>query len=258
MKKIHFLLTMLLPVTALAEGVFDGTWKTDLKSVQFSSKPDVFELKNGTYKCQTCTPSFTIKADGTDQKVSGHSYYDTVAVKEVDAKTIEVTSKLGGKVINSSTVKVSDDGNTATDSYKNMMGSEVVSGTTVMKRVGPGAAGAHAVSGSWKGEKVPEYSDVGATITYKMTDNGLQMNWNGTSYDAKFDGKKYLTANDPGKTWVSLKRISKDTIEETDTNDGKVTGIVKSTVTPDGKAINVVFTDPRRGTTMQYKMIKQP
>lgn len=33
-------------------------------------------------------PPCTVKADGTDQKVSGHSYYDTVAAKLVRARTV--------------------------------------------------------------------------------------------------------------------------------------------------------------------------
>jgi hypothetical protein len=258
MKKISFLLAMLLPTVVFAAGSFDGTWKADLKSIQFSSKPDVFELKQGTYKCSTCVPAYTVKADGTDQKVSGYSYFDTIAVQEVDPKTVQITTKLAGKVMHTDTIVISDDGKTSTNTFKDMSGAQAVTGTGTMKRVAAGAPGSHAISGSWKSDKLPEYSDTGLTFAYKTTDNGLQMTWNGQSYDAKFDGKKYLMANDPGKTWVSIKKLSDNAIEETDTNDGKVTGISKSTVSADGKTIAVVFTDPRRGTTMKYTLIKQP
>jgi type V secretory pathway adhesin AidA len=127
-----------------------------------------------------------------------------------------------------------------------------------LKRVAAGAPGSHAISGSWKAEKVSNFSDVGATVTYKMTGDGLQMSWNGQSYDAKFDGKQYLTANDPGKTWVSLKRISNNTIEETDTRDGHAVEVYKMTVSADGKTMAVVDKDIRRGTTTRYEMLKQP
>src|ERR1022692_4938394 len=100
---------------------------------------------------------------------------------------------------------------------QDMSGAQTVTGTQVSKRVAAGAPGSHAISGSWKTEKMPDVSDVGATVTYKMTPDGLQMGWNGQSYDAKFDGKKYLTANDPGKTWVSLRRISDSTIDRKST-----------------------------------------
>ena len=105
---------------------------------------------------------------------------------------------------------------------------------------------------------MPQFSEAGSMFSYKTTADGLQMNWNGQTYDAKFDGKKYLTANDPGNTWVSLKRLSANSIEETDTNDGKVTGIVKSTVAPDGKTMAVMSKDPRNASTMQYTATKQP
>jgi hypothetical protein len=84
------------------------------------------------------------------------------------------------------------------------------------------------------------------------------MTWNGQSYDAKFDGKEYPTSNDPGNTMVSLKRIDANTIEETDRRGGKVTDIIRSTLSSDGKSVSVVDTDPVRGTTMTYTMAKQP
>jgi hypothetical protein len=75
---------------------------------------------------------------------------------------------------------------------------------------------------------------------------------------AKFDGKPVLTMNDPGKTWVSLKRISDNTIEETDSRDGQVVDIYRMTVSADGKFMTVVDNDVREGTTSQYTMRKQP
>ena len=145
-----------------------------------------------------------------------------------------------------------------TESYKDMSGSQVATFKQVSKRVAAGPAGSHAISGSWKIDKVPELSDTASTITYRMTADGFQMQWNGQSYDAKFDGKKYLTANDPGKTWVSLKRISSDTVEETDSRDGKVTDVIRMTVSADGRTMSVVDDDRAHGTTMQYRMSKQP
>ena len=171
---------------------------------------------------------------------------------------MRVAVKLGGKPSYSNSMSVSADGATLTETFQDMSGAQTVTGTQVSKRVAAGAPGSHAISGSWKTEKMPDISDVGATVTYKMTSDGLQMGWNGQSYDAKFDGKKYLTANDPGKTWVSLRRISDSTIEETDSHDGKVVDIYRMTVSADGKTMTVVDKDVRRGTTSQYKMLKQP
>ena len=256
--KILFAIALLAPTAAFAAGPFDGTWKTQLDSIQFSSKPDIYELKQGIYKCSSCVPRVSVKADGTDQKVSGHSYYDTAAVDVIDARTVQFSGKLGGKPGFANSMTVSADGATLTQTFKDMSGAQPVTGTQVLKRIAAGAPGSHAISGSWKVEKMPELSDTGASVTYKTTADGLQMNWNGQSYDAKFDGKKYLTANDPGKTWVSLRRVSANTIEETDTRDGKVVDIYRMTVSADGKTMTVVDKDVRRGTTSQYTMLKQP
>jgi len=93
-----------------AQTPFDGTWKTQPDSVQISGKPLVYELKDGMYQCRSCAPPYSVKADGADQKIAAHSYYDTVAVRVVDTHTVEITSKLAGKVIQSGTAAVSPDG----------------------------------------------------------------------------------------------------------------------------------------------------
>jgi len=249
---------LLLSSAAIAAGPFDGTWKMQADSVQFANKPDVYELKQGVYTCSSCVPPLTVKADGTDQKVSGHSYYDTTAVHVVNAQTVEIANKLSGKPTFSSAMTVSADGGTLTTTFKDMTGTQTATGTAMAKRLAAGAPGSHAISGSWKPEQLSNLSDVGSTVTYKTTAEGMQMHWNGQSYDAKFDGKMVLTANDPGKTWVSLKRIADNTIEETDTRDGKVVDIYRMTVSADGKTMTVVDNDVRQGTTSQYEMLKQP
>jgi hypothetical protein len=256
--KIYLALAALAPAAAMAGGPFDGTWKTQSDSVRISGKPEVYELKDGMFKCGSCAPPVSVKADGADQKVAPHGYYDTVAVRVVDAHTVELTNKLAGKATLSGTLSVAPDGSTLTETYTDTSGSQAATFKQVSKRAAAGPAGSHAISGSWNIDKVPELSDTAATVTYKMTADGFQMQWNGESYDAKFDGKKVLTANDPGKTWVSLKKISNDTVEETDSRGGKVTDVIRMTVSSDGKTMSVVDEDKAHGTTMQYKMSKQP
>src|SRR5271166_2988578 len=96
MKKLLFLIAsaaLLLPTLAKAQSVFDGTWKIDMNKVDFSKKPNVFLLQNGMYECKTCTPPYSVKADGTDQPVSGHPYYDTVVIKVVSDHEVDETHK---------------------------------------------------------------------------------------------------------------------------------------------------------------------
>ena len=64
-----------------------------------TGKPDVIAVADGMYVCSSCAPEIKVKADGTDQAVTGHPYYDTVAVTVVSPNSFEVTNKQAGKQI---------------------------------------------------------------------------------------------------------------------------------------------------------------
>jgi hypothetical protein len=109
---IALLMLLLTPVLLLAQSAFDGTWKVDMNKVDFPKKPDVYLLQNGMYECKTCAPPVKIKADGQDQTVAGHPYYDTAAIKVISDHEIEETDKKNGKTVATSKTTVSPDGNT--------------------------------------------------------------------------------------------------------------------------------------------------
>jgi hypothetical protein len=257
MKKLLALL-LLSPTLLFAQSPFDGTWMTKLDTAQFPKKPDSYLLNQGMYECSSCVPKFKVKADGTEQKVTGHPYYDTLVIKVVDDHTIETTPKKDGKTTGTSTDTVSEDGSTLTTKFTDLTEDKPVTGEVTSTRVSKGPAGSHAVSGSWRVSKVNSVSDNGLTVTFQGSADGFKMSDpNGESYDAKFDGKDYPIQGDPGHTMVSLKRIGSDTIEETDKRDGKVVGVSKMTVSSDGMWITVEYTNRERGTTTTYKMAKQ-
>lgn len=79
----------------------------------------------------------------------------------------------------------------------------------------------------------------------------------GQGYTAKLDGTDAPYKGDPGTTSVSVKKLGKNTIEETDKRDGKVIGIYRMTVGPDGKTMTIAITDRLRGTSSQYAAEKQ-
>ena len=257
MKKL-FLFVLLVPILSLAQTPFDGTWVTKLDTARFPTKPDVYSLKDGMYDCLTCVPKVSVKADGTDQKVTGHPYYDSVAARVVNASTVEIINKKAGKPIFTSTETVSADGNTLTDKFMDESEDKPVTGEAISTRVDKGPAGSHAISGSWRTQKVNDVSNNGLTNIYQSTADGLK--WsdpNGASYDAKFDGKYYPIEGDPGHTMVSLKRINANTIVETDKRDGKIVGVSHMTVSADGKTMDVRYESKLYGTTMSIKAEKQ-
>ena len=258
MNKMLLGLTLFVSGAVFAQTPFDGTWMTKLDTAKLPTKPDKYTLTNNMYECLTCVPKVSVKADGNDQKVTGHPYYDTMAVKVVSASSVEIIQKKDGKVMLSDTETISSDGKTLTDKWTDNSGTQPVTGEATSTRVAPGPAGSHSLSGSWRAEKLSNISENGLTVTYQGTENGLKMSDpNGNSYDAKFDGKDYPINGDPGHTMVSLKRIGNDTIEETDKRNGKIVGVYRMTVSKDGKSIQAEYNDKERGTKMSFTLEKK-
>jgi hypothetical protein len=257
MRKL-IVLGLLIPAIAIAKSPFDGTWKARADSIQVTGNPDVFEISNGMYDCKSCAPPYKIKADGTDQPVSGHAYLDHQAVKVLSPSSIEFTDKQSGKVMNTTSETLSADGSKLNGKFTSNTGEKPVTGTFTEKRVAPAPAGALAISGSWIQDSVSNVTDSGLIVAFQSMPNGLMMTSNGQTTDAKFDGKEYPTVGDPGKTMVTFKKISDSQIEETDRRGGKVFDIVLWTVAADGKSINIVDTDPVHGTKTTMIFERQP
>jgi hypothetical protein len=242
-----------------AQTRFDGTWEIKMDTIQFSSVPEEYLLDNGVYRCLSCVPTVDVEADGSDQKVTGYANFDTLAVRVLDANSVEFTQKKAGKIIFVATETVSPDGNTMKEEFTNTIETQPVSGKANFARVSKGPPGAHALSGSWSMQTVKNDSREGPLSTYHSTKDG--MTWsdrNSQSYDAKFDGKDYPLQGDPGHTTVSLKRIADNTIEQTEKQEGKIVRISRMTVSKDGKSMKVESVDKQRGGTMTYTAEKRP
>ncbi len=264
MRKVYLVVLfglLLMPVLAAAQNAFDGTWKVNMNKVDFPKKPQVYLLQNGMYQCKTCVPPVDVKANGEDQKVTGHPYYDSVAIKAVNDHQVQETDKKAGKTVATSTMTVSPDGNTLTFEFSDSSNtsSAPVTGKGEATRVGAKApAGANAISGSWRTTKMENISDNGITWTYKVTGDELTMTSpTGQSYTAKMDGSEAPMKGDPGITSVSVKSMGKSTLEETDKRDGKIIGVAKTTISADGKTLNIVYDDKLQGSTMKYTATKQ-
>lgn len=251
---------LLLPALALAQSALVGTWKADLGNIQLPTKPSRYLLEHGVYHCQTCAPTYAVKADGQDHKVTGHPYYDSVSITVVDASTIEETDKKGGKTVTTGKTTVSSDGKTIQFDFSDSSDSNgaPVVGNGEATRVAKGPAGSHAISGSWRTTKLSNISDNGLLVTYALDGTKLKMtNPTGQSYSAPLDGTDAPFMGDPGQTSVAIRRIDDSTFDETDKRDGKVIGTAHITVSPDGKTLTVAWTDKLRGSSGSYKANKQ-
>jgi hypothetical protein len=163
-----------------------------MDQAKLSTKPYVFSLDKGIYDCSSCNPKIHVKADGQDQSVSGQAY-DTINVREVDSKSIALTTKKSGRTSSEQTRTVSDDGNSLTikQTVHPENSDQTVTAEVTFTRLGKGSAGANGTSGSWRVNKVNE-SENGLTTTYKGDGGELSVfTPTGVSYTAKLDGKDY-------------------------------------------------------------------
>lgn len=251
-------LALLVPAFSLAQSPFDGTWRVNMNESKLSPKPIGFYLSEGWYHCTSCNPQLDVQADGQDHAVTGEPY-DTLSVKEVDSKSIALTTKKGGAIDSEQTRTVSANGKLLTVSitaHPKDGGAPVVTEVTAT-RVGIAPSGVQATSGNWKIEKVKQ-SDNGLTTTYKSSGDELTMTTpTGESYTAKLDGTDAPVKGAYGFDTVSLKKIDARTIEETDKRDGKVVDVAKMTVSPDGKKMTIVDTSKVTDRTSTYVALKQ-
>jgi len=257
MRRIVMSALLLLPAVALAGSAFDGTWKIRLDSMKVTGKADQFQVLNGEYTCSSCDPAIKVKADGNDQPVTGHAYYDTVAVVVVSPSSIKVIDKQGGKLVLTLAYDVSTDGNTLTGKFEDHTGSTVATGSFTETRRAAGPPGSHRSSGAWQPGALSSANDAASVVAYQMTNEQFSMHANGQSYNAKFDGQSYPVQNDPGKTTVTLKRIDDHNVQETDHRLGKVTDEIHLAAAKDGSSIEVTDNDLIHHQITTYTLDKQ-
>ena len=239
-----FLGLMTLSRLGTAQSVFNGTWRPDPQTFSPTRKPDVVQLVNGVYDCQTCTPPYKIKADGQDHAISGNPYYDTLSVSTIDDRTVSRNAKKGGKTVMETKSVVSADGKTKTDVQTMYdMAPRPIEFTSHSSRVSPGSQGSHLISGGWRmtdGDVSNHAEDTIFTISGDTLSMSDRM---GRSFSAKLDGTEAPYNGSDEFTSVSLKMIDSHTIEESDKKGGKVVKITRWSVGPDGKTMHVRFDD---------------
>lgn len=262
--KIRFIVASLglalMPLAAVAQGVLDGTWKTDVASIDYPAKPVVYVFKGDTYECKTCAYKAVVKTDGNDQKVEGNPYADTLAVKIIDKNHLEMISKKAGKVVARRKISVSTDGNSMQIEFaeNSSVNSEVVKGATSYARTAYDRGAPHQMSGSWKAIKADKLSDNGLKVTYKLEGDMLSMSTpTGEAYTAKTDGSDAPYKGDPGVTTVAVKFTKKNILEETFKRDGKVVGTGRTEVDAAGKKAKVDWVNMLTRTNGNYSMVKQ-
>lgn len=244
MRKSFFAILTLLPIFAWAsQSPFEGIW--NFTPAEFGA--EVLLLQDGIFQDIIADPSIKVRADGSDQPNPPASKTDTAAARIVDDKTVEVTIKRNGKVIEQDRHTVSADGKTITKEFRLTpeagTGRQPEAGRWTLNLVAAGPAGSHAISGKWSipGTTMPR------TVTFKSSPDGLIMSSLFTlGKDIKVDGKDYPMrglygfqgrgGGGPDIT-VSLTQVNDRTISQTVKKDGKIDIVFTYTVSDDGKTL---------------------
>lgn len=229
---------------APAGSPFDGTWRPDPQKADPARKPDVFTLGQGLFGCESCTPPYSIKADGQDQAVSGASYFDTMRITVVDPHTVQRVARKDGEPVMTSTLTVSADGASLLESQVLFgMGPAPIELTIKSRRAAPAQPGAHLLSGAWRRLEA-DLTHHDEDTTFRLKAGTLSMNdCMGRSFVAKLDGTDAPYVGDSHVSTVSLKSPDPRTIEEYDKKDDKVVKISRWSIEPDGKTMHVRFDD---------------
>jgi len=245
MKRRNLLLpafSLLIPAAVMGQSPFEGTWKVDLKSQKYISKPLEYVLKDGEYSCRSCTPPYTIKADGKDYKVSVSPYFDTENITVLDQRTLSRIDKKDGEQVATWKIWISEDGKTLHREFNGIEGPRgpAYSASYTATRLSSGPEGAHTVSGTWRENPIESVSENAQSFTFKVDADMLTMTSPmGESFTAKMNGTEAPVKGDRGADRVSIKQIDANTLEQAYKLGGKLVSITKMTVSPDGKTMKI-------------------
>ena len=251
------LLAMATP--AFAQSAFDGVWKVDLASAQLPDRPYVQSLENGIYTCSSCVPVYSIPADGEMHKVAGFSYWDETSIRVVDGRTVDEAQRLDGRAVGTTRLQVSADGSTLTTTWTDTSSPDgaTASGEGMMSRIEAGAAGAHAISGSWKNEAVSSVSEASLTATMHLADGVFSFrSGNGYSYEGRLGGPAVPIIGDLAGATATMRQLADGSIEQTDHIAGEATSVMTLTPAADG-SIMATTENLKVGTTTRFKLIRQ-
>ena len=236
---------------ASAQNPFAGSWHIDKVQITGSM---VLLIQNGTFDCKNvplCNPEIQVKADGTDQPVSGHPAFDTISVS-IMPDSFKMIMKKGGKIVRQDEDTLSEDGDAAvgkTIIYRSNNPAPA-SNEVTLKRLAPAPAGADKASGTWQMTVTQTGTDL-IVFTMKSDGDGIDYsNPTGATWSAKFDGKDYPATGNASA--VSLKRTGDRSFDETIKRGGGASAVEQFTLSDDGTNLTVVAKDPKLGSTTTY------
>jgi len=214
-----------------AHDPFVGKWRLDVSRSTIVDAMRVEAVGPNKYRFSfEGAPAETIVADGTDQPgLSG----TTLSVKAVDARTLTVVRKQGGRVVISAAWKLSPDGHTLRDAFSSVQpdGSKITV-DYVYRRM----SGTSGFAGAWESTTKP----VGLKVELKIQpcdDKGLSFVSPGSDKSVTFDGRDHAVPGAKDGLTLSGQRRGALALEYTEKTQGKVERARQFELSRDGRTL---------------------
>jgi hypothetical protein len=171
-------LAALLPAMSRADSPFNGVWvvQPELTTFEAQRLPS-FMLERGDFRQEDCAKPIDLPADGADHPVKDPVVFDAMSVRALDRLRVEVIEKTAGRVTWKGLYTVARNLQSMTLAFENRRAAKPVSGVILYQREGSPLSGAHALSGTWRPDKLVELSASGSTLSIQDTDTGRILDW---------------------------------------------------------------------------------
>jgi hypothetical protein len=237
----------LLAVASVAAGVawpaenpFIGDWKLNSSKSRMPDEMKVESKGGNTYSFDFGGGVETIVADGSDQP--GAFGGTTLSVKAEGPSTWIVERKKDGRLLIDATWKLSQDGSTLADFYREFESDgSTVSMDYIYQRSGQGSG----FAADWKSIKETMNSPFVLEVkAYQGDGLSFIIPLEHDTKNAMLDGKDY--PNPGGNSSSSIRRVDEHTLEMTVKAGEKVVGTREIEISPDGKVLTMSLHAPGR------------
>ncbi len=232
---------------AAAENPFIGEWKLDSSKTRMPDEMKVESKGGNKFVFDFGGGAETIVADGTDQPGLDGTL---LSAKPEAPDTWIVSRKKDGRLLLRATWKLSNDGSTLTDYYREFdSDGSTISMDYVYQRTGPQSGNASGFAADWQSIK--------ETLNFPFVLQVKPFEGDGLSFitpsqkrtkSAKFDGKDYPDEGpNVGPTATSaIRRVDDRNLVMTDKYDGKVRATEEIGLSPDLKVLTITIRVPGR------------
>jgi hypothetical protein len=257
MMRVLLFVALLGPTLALADIPMAGTWVMQPESTTFGeTHPLDLMIERGGFRRSGCGTPIEVPTDGTDTPVKDQPLFDTLAVKIVNQRRVDIVQKLAGRLVWKGVYTVSKDQSSMVVQFHDARASTAVSGSIQYLRQGNLLSGAHALSGVWRPEKLTQLSTNATMLTIQENAQGVAVKWgDGRSAESPINAQYYpMNGYLPGAQ-ISILRPRPDMLAMNREQGVVPVEIVRASVSQDGQTLTYKQTDwvCRDLTTFLYK-----